>query len=290
MTWPNFFIVGTSRAGTTSLYNYLNAINDVYLLPKGKIHYFFPEEFTKKNAKQEYLSLIQEIKNKKVIGEYAGYLDNPESPQLIKITIPEAKIIILIRDPIERAFSHYLGALRGKDETLSFEESFKKYMYPVDKETNFFKRYIGLGLYYEKVKKFVKVFGEDKVLIIIFEEFAKNPEKIFQKVLDFLGIDSKIPQIVGNTYNAYAEPLGNFGTNIVKNKIINNFAKKILPKSTRVGLLRLLTNKRGRKPELAFEHMKFLEEFYRNDSLKLEKLLSQKIPWKFIENNGDASD
>ena len=65
MTWPNFFIVGTSRAGTTSLYNYLSGIDEIYLAPKGKIHYFFPEEFKRKDSKEEYLHYLKIQKIKK---------------------------------------------------------------------------------------------------------------------------------------------------------------------------------------------------------------------------------
>ena len=281
MTWPNFFIVGTSKAGTSSLYNYLTATDDVYLAPKGEIHYFFPEEFKKNNSKEEYLSLFENTKEK-AIGEYSSYLEDIESPHLIKSTIPNSKVIICLRDPVERAFSHYLGSRRSKDEILPFNEAFEKYMVPIDKKSKFYKKYIELGLYYENVKRFLDVFGNDKVMIIIFEEYIKEPEKIFRKILDFLQVKSEIPSIVGKTYNAYAEPLGNVGNKIIKNEIINRIAKKILSKELRVTLLRIITNKRGKKPSLSQDQRKFLENFYINDSTKLEKFLDYKLPWSFL--------
>jgi hypothetical protein len=283
MTWPNFFIIGTSKAGTTSLYNYLSATKNVFLAPKGKIHYFYPKEFEKKDSKEKFQDIFKNTEGKKAIGEYSGYLDEPKSAELIKSIVSNAKIIICLRDPVERAFSHYLGTLRSKDETLSFTESFNKFMKPINKESEFFRRYIELGMYYEKIKKFLDVFGKDNVMIIIFEEFIIDPKKEFKEVINFLEIDSQIPDIVGKIYNAYAEPLGDLGMNIVKNKFVNKIARKIISKNVRVNLLRLLTNKRSKKPELTKEQRMMLEEFYKKDAKNVEKLLGRKLPWEFIK-------
>lgn len=283
MTWPNFFIIGVSKAGTTSLYNYLNETENVFLIPKGKIHYFFPEEFNNDSNKEEYLSLVKNVKHEKAIGEYAGYLEIMESPKLIKETIPDAKIIISLRDPVERAFSHYLGTLRSHNETLSFDKAFEEFMNPVNVESNFYKRYIKGSLYHEKLKRLLDIFGEENVLIIIFEEFIKEPKNEFKKVIEFLEIDSEIPEIVGKKFNTYAEPLGGLGTNIVKNKFVNKTAKKIFSKNARVNLLRLLTNKKSKKPELTKEQRRMLEEFYKKDAKDVERLLGKKLPWELIK-------
>lgn len=283
MTWPNFFIIGVSKAGTTSLYNYLNETENVFLIPKGKIHYFFPEEFNNDSNKEEYLSLVKNVKHEKAIGEYAGYLEIMESPKLIKETIPDAKIIISLRDPVERAFSHYLGTLRSHNETLSFDKAFEEFMNPANVESNFYKRYIKGSLYHEKLKRLLDIFGEENVLIIIFEEFIKEPKKEFKKVIEFLEIDSEIPEIVGKKFNTYAEPLGGLGTNIVKNKFVNKTAKKIFSKNARVNLLRLLTNKKSKKPELTKEQRRMLEEFYKKDAKDVERLLGKKLPWELIK-------
>jgi len=281
--WPNFFIVGTSRAGTTSLYNYLDAIPEIFLAPKGKINYFFPRIFSKQNSKKGYLNLFEKAEGKKAIGEYAGYLDDIESPRLIKDVIPNTKIIICLRDPIERAFSHYLGGLRSHDEIISFEEAFEKNMNPIDEDSEFFKHYIKSGLYYENVKRFLEIFGRKNVKIIIFEEFINETREIFKETLDFLNVKSEIPSIVGKKFNAYAEPLGMLGTIIVQNKIIKSIAKKTLQKDSRVKLLRIVTNKQSEKPEMLKRQREKLEEFYIDDSKKICELLDKKLPWPFLK-------
>lgn len=281
--WPNFFIVGTSRAGTTSLYNYLERIPEIYLAPKGKTNFFFPEVFHKENAKKEYLSLFKNFEFKEKRGEYAGYLDSQASAQLIKNTVPESKIIICLRNPVERAFSHYLGGLRSNDEIIPFEKAFEKFMMPINKSSDFYNHYIKLGLYYENVKLFLETFGNQNVKIIIFEEFVNETRKIFQEVLNFLDIEGNIPSNVGQTYNEYAEPLGNLGTYLTKNKMIKGIIKKILPKDSRVELLRVLTNKKGIKPKMLDIHRKILEDFYIDDSKKLKGLLKRELPWSFLE-------
>lgn len=260
-------------------------ISDVYMAPRGKVNYFFPDTYCKKNSREEYLSLFENAESKKAIGEYAGYIDRPNSAELIKKTIPNAKIIFCLRNPIERAFSHYLGALRSHDEEFSFEDSFEKFMNPIDEKSDFYNHYIRPGLYFENVRIFMDIFGKENIKIVIFEEFVSDTKSVFQEILDFLEIKTTIPSNVGETYNAYAEPLGNIGTALVKNKTINRFTKKILPASSRVKLLRILTNKRGKKPEMQKKHKKILEKVYMDDSKKLEKLLGRELFWEFLRKS-----
>jgi len=124
--WPNFFIVGAAKAGTSSLFRYLKEIPGIYMPEFKEPHFFAPnppkyDNYKPMQDKTKYLDLFKESTSEKMIGEAsASYLRNPESPKLIHSTIPDAKIIISLRDPVERAFSHYLYKIRFNNETLSF--------------------------------------------------------------------------------------------------------------------------------------------------------------------------
>lgn len=138
---PNFFIVGAAKSGTTSLYHYLKQHPEIYMSPVKEPKYFlasinkFPHngpgdiEVDKKIIRtwDEYLKLFSNASVEKCIGEAScGYLYYCElvAPSIKRIS-PEAKIIIVLRNPVERAFSAYCYLFREGRETLSFEEALK---------------------------------------------------------------------------------------------------------------------------------------------------------------------
>jgi len=187
--WPNFFIVGAPKAGTTSLYNYLNDVSGVFMSPIKEPRYFNSDrkEFRqysrrKKYNKSEYLKLFKDVKNEKAIGEATPlYLRDPESAKRIHDQVPNAHIIILLRDPVKRAFSHYLMLSRMDIEKRTFGQMISETL--AERENGIFIRRITLdnGLYTNQIKRYLEIFDEDKVMIIIFEEFIKQPKKNSQE-------------------------------------------------------------------------------------------------------------
>jgi len=151
---PNFFIVGAAKAGTTSLYNYLKQHPDIYMSPIKEPNYFakdidinlFRKDYKKTalidtqkyfskpkleelhlafiTELEDYIKLFQKVSNEKVIGETSvSYLYSKVAAKEIKKLVPDAKIVIILRDPIERAYSHYLMNLK---EGLITERNFIK--------------------------------------------------------------------------------------------------------------------------------------------------------------------
>ena len=128
--WPTFLIGGAPRSGTYSIYEYLNLMNTVFMCPTKEPNYFAPSINDAKmlsnpiRDKNEYLKLFKNVKNEKEIGETSPtYLWDPKSPEFIHKTIPNAKIIFILRNPIERSFSHYLNGIGLGYETNSFIDS-----------------------------------------------------------------------------------------------------------------------------------------------------------------------
>ena len=126
--WPNFFIVGTAKAGTTSLYEYLKQVPMIFMSSR-KEPYFFVNDVLNRDSsnpirnRREYLNLFKNARNEVAIGESSLYLWYPESAELIHKEVPDARIIIILRNPIERAYSHYLMLMRGGEEKMSFHEA-----------------------------------------------------------------------------------------------------------------------------------------------------------------------
>lgn len=220
---PNLFLVGAAKAGTTSLAAYLSEHPQVLLSPIKEPNHFNTEvdlnkirqehrinthiDFQSYFAKPKlqnlhiafvqnrdyYLSLFREaIDEKYLMDASTGYLYSPFAAQKIHEFNPDAKTIIILRDPVDRAISHYMmDAARGLVELemslntmrSDFESSKKGYCV-----TNL---YIDLSLYYNQVKRYLEFFPSENVLILSFEKLKSSPSIFFDRVTNFLQIEGK---------------------------------------------------------------------------------------------------
>ena len=212
---PDFYIIGTQKGGTSSLYDYLTthpSIEPCYTKEPSYFDRYFERglHWYKINFPFKIHKFIATniFKNNFVTGEASvRYLDHPFAPQRIKEITPNAKFIILLRNPISRSFSQYSRVKGNNREDLSFREAFlneskrtqddfKKiytnHLYYAD--SYFTYSYFERGIYVDKIKRWMEVFPKEQFLIIQSEEFFKNPSKIYNDVLEFLGL---IPFSIG---------------------------------------------------------------------------------------------
>ena len=143
--YPNFFIVGAARCGTTSLYHYLNESSDVFM-SKIKEPHFFASNFCKlinlysMTNKEEYLKLFENVTTEQAVGEASvHYFQAIETAGDISRVLPHAKIIIMLRDPVERFFSHYLLLVKFGTIVQDFDKILTKYLNEsVSKDSNYY--------------------------------------------------------------------------------------------------------------------------------------------------------
>ncbi|MGI0016889.1 MAG: sulfotransferase family protein, partial [Nitrososphaera sp.] len=202
--WPNFFIVGAQKCGTTSLYSYLKQVPGVYMSAVKEPSHFSPHYIQRDPGRMitdrnEYLRLFKNAKGFIAVGEASpSYLWDPDAPKLIHEAVPHARIIIMLRDPIERAYSNYLmNTMRysGKRIRPSFYDELKRdYDSRLD-PNSISPLYIDLGMYYEQVKRYFDTFGRDQIKVVIFEEFIQLPEQVVNEVLAFLGLSYTVTSI-----------------------------------------------------------------------------------------------
>jgi len=177
-TFPNFFIVGVPRAGTHSLYAYLKQHSKVFMSPRKEPNYFcreiIPDDDPLKEPvrrESDYLALFKDVKNEVAIGEASAfYLRDSLAPELIHEKVPNAKIIIILRDPAERAYSHYLTLVKKNKTRLTFYQMIKNDMKKL--EVGKSKAWILIhGFYYDSLKRYFDIFNKKNIHIIISEEF-----------------------------------------------------------------------------------------------------------------------
>jgi hypothetical protein len=297
--WPNFLIVGAQKAATTSLYFYLKDIPGVYLSKLKEPNYFAPHAIQGKISdaikdKKEYLRLFENASEYVAIGEASpSYLWDPDSPKLIHQTVPHARIIMILRDPIERAYSNYLMIMKygaNVKKSSFYDELMRDYESRV-KLHGRSQLYVEFGMYYEQVKRYFDIFGREQVKVIIFEEFVQHPVQTVNEVLAFLGVNHTVRAIT-EQYNAYSVPRGPLALwifaffrwlrarNIKFYKIL-----ALLPDSLVESAPEKILFKRTQKPKIDPKAVTFLREIYYDDVLKLQLLLGRSLPWHTVLGN-----
>ncbi len=198
---PNFFIAGMPRSGTTSLYTYLKQHPDVFLSVYKEPH-FFGKDLTQ-NAytvpdEDVYYSLFDGAAGKSAIGEGSvWYLTSRTAASEIRAFNPGARIIIMLRNPLDMIYSlHALyirtgnedredfGAALGLERAREKGESIPSACYFPEGLC-----YTGVGMYYEKIKRFTDTFGMDGIHFVIFDDFAGDTARSYRETLSFLEVD-----------------------------------------------------------------------------------------------------
>ncbi len=210
---PDFYIIGVQKSGTSALYDYLIEHPSIYPSRTKEVRYF--DKYYKNGInwyKVNFPLTIQKTSVKKILGKpfvtgeaTERYIDHPRVPERIKNITPNAKFIVLLRNPIERAYSHWnmLKTSVKDKEKCSFEEAikleeernagkFEKLLNDPDYyDDNFFRfSYLKRGIYVEKLKHWMNVFPRKQFLIIKSEDFFQNPSKNYTEILSFLDLPS----------------------------------------------------------------------------------------------------
>ncbi|MCL5039663.1 MAG: sulfotransferase [Firmicutes bacterium] len=184
MPLPDFLCVGTVKGGTTTLHDILKQHPDIYL-PIIKETRFFDESFEK--GVSFYERSFRGYKGQKLIGEIAPtYMYPPYVAERIYKTLgKDIKIIFMLRDPADRAFSHYLMA-----KTLGLEkEDFPTAVNLALEGVGSFRDYIVRGYYANQIINYLNFFPKENMLFIIFEDFIKDVRKEMEKIYDFLDVE-----------------------------------------------------------------------------------------------------
>jgi len=283
---PNFFIVGAPKAGTTSLYYYLRRHPEVFMSAIKEPNYFSYDETIRQNLYHKekgvgdlagYKKLFAEANGQyKAVGEASvSYLFYPSVPGRIRQMVPEAKIIMSLRNPVERAFSHYfmehkLGYVNATLEDIVLKKTTHKYAHL------WYQQYVELGLYYEQVKRYMEVFPKEQLCIFIYDELSENMHDSILRVFEFLGIDtSYMPELEGR-YNTYSTPRNKLFHLLYSQKRLRTAARSLVPQKSIEAIknIFLTRDKGGEKKQEVIEE---LRRIYLPDIQRLENLLHKNL-------------
>lgn len=291
---PHFLVVGAARAGTTSLHYYLRQHPELFIPARKEPCFFtFPEKRpTFKHGKfsfavhdpEKYFSLFDEAKDGQVCGEVSTpylYLYDETIHNIKKYHYDhqELKILILLRDPVHRAFSQYMWRVRDGREDLSFDEAIAMEASRMKKGYSFDYFYLDRGMYYKQVKAYLDSFKSVKVVLT--DDMINDAEGMLRVICRFLGVDQQHLFRTVHEQNISYEPRWNFlGRLITSESRLKFNLLNQLPDNWKKGIRHQFDrwNMKARSPLLlSTDSEAYLRSVYREDILRLQDLIGRDL-------------
>ncbi len=294
---PNFVVVGAPKCGTTSLYHYLRQHPQVFLPQRKELHYFsFPHLSrlvagpgddsilaTSSSTLEGYRAYFADVGGEKAIGDispsYFHYAD--EVAPEIRRALGAPKIIVMLRDPVQKAFSQYMHLVRDAREDLSFPQALHAERERIERGYSAMWRYAESSLFTRRTQRYMDEFGRDRVKVVLFDDLTRDPERTVEEIFAFLEVDPGVKVELDSTFNRSGAPRSRWVANLItRPNPITSAARKVLPLSL-TGKVRDLLQRAntGAKHQLDAQSREELWKFFAADTAELEQLLGRAVPW-----------
>ena len=289
---PNFLILGAAKAGTTSLHHYLGQHPEVFVTSMKEPKYFAlkdepldfagPSQFINQssvNRFEDYCALFAGVQEEIAIGETSPlYLYSEKAAAEIKATLPEAKLIVILRNPVDRAFSSYAHLLREGFETLSFEESLTHENQRICDRWAPLWYYTQKGFYFQQLQRYYERFPASQIKVYLFEDLCKAPLNVVQDIFAYLGVDPNFePDLTKKNVSGVPKNVA-LQRLLTRDNPLKSVGKALLPKAFRKNLSsKIQTQNLAAKPVLNGETRQDLMALYRDDILHLQTLIERDL-------------
>lgn len=297
-----FLVVAAGKSATTALFYYLIQHPDVFVPPSKEPHYFsnlgnrmlnpFTRELVKEkitHSWEEYQSLFAGSAGK-IQGDCSTSYFYYYRDSINNITAAlgsEVKIIILLRDPVERAYSAYWHLRREEFTNISFDDYLRVEEGFSESETWGAFLVKNAGIYSPQLAAYLKAFPSVK--IVFFDDFVVDPIAVSSEILDFIGatgtVDLKRPTYTNKTGSSRFAWL----SSLIKNdwrgkKWIRKLAELAIGKAKFDDVVNTVLEKNYVKPiTMSTEARNYLEDYYFHDVLKLERILGKEVSWQWVK-------
>ena len=289
---PNFIVVGAMKAATTSLYTYLKQHPEIFMTKVKEPMFFnnFKQEnkykiLGKKSKKpttlKEYLAMFDDVKNEKAIGEASpAYIYNPQAPQLIKEHLSNVKIIAILRQPTDRAYSNYLHTKRAdREDAATFQEAIELENKRIKDNWSPLYHYIEKGYYSVQLKRYFDLFSEKNIKIYLFEDVVKNTKETLKDVFKFLEVDENVEIDTSKKANVSGNPSGLMGWVLKKMRYYNLMPKFAISYYLPKFIMELIFKSVYKPIEKLNEDSRrdITERYYKGEIRSLEKLIDRDL-------------
>jgi hypothetical protein len=305
MTMPNFLIIGAARSGTTALWEYMNEHPQVYLCtPKhtrffaseGKVPDFAgpkPPGLGSRSTShapyaitdiEDYRAVFDGVTSETAIGEAShSYLYTPGAPERIKKYVPDARLIAVLRDPVERAYSHFCFMVQnGREPTADFLQAIEEEEAGVRDDWWPTFQYLRVGFYYAQLRRYFDLFEPGQIKIYLQEDLRSDTLGVVQDAFGFLEVDDTYVANVTKTHNASGIPKSaTLEALMGRPNPVKRILRTCLPEEQRARISNKVAEFRARNlakpPRLQRETRKALIERYRDDILALQGLIQRDL-------------
>ncbi|MEM6613627.1 MAG: sulfotransferase [Cyanobacteria bacterium P01_C01_bin.72] len=293
MTLPNFLIIGAAKSGTTALHKYLQQHPQIYMTPNKETNFFAFEgqeinfqgigdealkEFSITNLSSyeaEFSGASQELG----IGEACpSYLYYPQAASRIKKYIPNVRLVVMLRNPIERAYANFLHTIRDNREPhTSFALALQDEATRIANNWEWFWHYIQVGFYGKQLQHYYKIFASDQIKVYLYEDLKANAIATLQDIFRFIEVDSTfVPDMT----------LRPNKSGMAKNKLLHRILTKPNPIKTLLKplfpaqLRQKIQHQNLNTPQISHEVRQYLLDLYRADILLCQDLIQRNLePW-----------
>ncbi|SRR5579875_1772150 len=300
MKMPNFLIIGAPRSGTTTLHEelkrhpqvFMSSIKEpLFFAVEGEDEQFHgPQDNQGIRDLKTYCSLFSGVRYEQAIGEASPlYLYSQKAPYRIKHHIPNVKLIAILRNPIDRAYSHFLHhKLLGYENLDDFREAIEAEEERERMRWSPFWFYRKMGVYSEQIARYLSLFRSDQIRVFLFEDLQQNPKSLFKDIAQFLGIDGGLVIKAPAVHNASGYPINvKLNTFLTQPNFISTVLRPFLSEKARLKLrlkvwdviLRGVRQSNLRKPPLRPEVREWLIEYYREDILRTQDILRRDLSY-----------
>ena len=298
MPIPNFLIIGAPRSGTTSLTEYLRQHPNVFMSDIKEPHFFAfqgrdidfcgPRDQETMESYivsdwQDYKALFRGSEEADAIGEASAmYMYSDEAASRINQCLPDVRMIAILRNPIDRAYSHYLRMRRMCREPLdSFTAALEAEDRRVEENWAWPWHYVRMGFYHRQLGRYFEKFKEDQIKVYLFDEFKEKPKKVVKNICSFLDIKDKFDTSV-ERYNVSGKPKSKHLNRAVEKKYpLKEVLKRFVPGRIRKKVKRGLRKINLKKTELRDQKRYELYDVYEKEINRLEDSISRDLShWK----------
>jgi len=293
---PNLVVAGAPKCGTTSLYHYLTQHPEVYLPTRKELHYFTRQELARDTAGPGDTTVLQHLcadrasyeaeygaaRDQPVLGDISpSYFDFAEVAPAIRRELPGARVVILLRDPIAKAFSQYMHLVRDGREPLPFYQALQAEAERTRRGWSMIWRYAGSSRYAARVRHYLDAFGAERVRIYRFEDFIADPQATLRDLWHWLGIDPSVRPDTTRAFNASSRPRSRLVAGLIsKRSPLAAVARALVPTGVRSRVTEAVRGlNAGAKGGVDERSAEYLRAQFHDDVRETEALLGRSLGW-----------
>ncbi|PWW81195.1 hypothetical protein CR164_11690 [Prosthecochloris marina] len=278
---PNFIVVGAAKSGTTSLYQYLKQHNDIYMSFRKEIMFF---DLNYYKGLEYYAKYFKGYNGEKAIGDISpSYMCDSNVPRRIAKILPKTKIIFLLRNPIDRIYSHYWDLVCWKIIKSDFRDAI--HQSAIWKKSYGYLEYdiLEMGLYYKYINKYREYYSDDDIGVFLYDDMCEDVYAFMDKIFDFLNISKRVEIDLSDKVNQKRQHKNQILSKILVSErlreyVVSNMNEKTIKKLRKIydNILSINTEK-IKVEEIDDADKSFLLNFYKSDIEKLSCYLNRDL-------------